>query len=254
VNVNRDGIPSNMEKLRNALLSDSLSLEEAEEVQNRCREIIFKQKMEFISLKNIRKIVGVDLSYKKRGNIEYGVSCASLWNLSLNKLELATFAFGEVKFPYEPGFLGFRESKLLSEAINKLQVKPDLIMCDGHGIIHPKRFGEAVQLGFALNIPSIGIAKNPFIGFSQWKQLERKKGNKNPIFDIKPNDENVKKPNLLGYSLCLNDGMKPIFISKGYKITLDLAVKVALETTKNHRLPEPLFLADRLSREKLNII
>ena len=114
-------------------------------------------------------------------------------------------------------------------------------MCDGHGFIHPRRFGEATHLGFALNLPTIGIAKNPFVGVSNWKNLEKKKGKTDPIYENK---------DLLGYAICLTDNLKPVFISIGYEIDINLCIKIALYLTKNHRQPEPLYLADRLSRNE----
>ena len=147
----------------------------------------------------------------------------------------------QVKFPYIPGYLGFREVPLMVKSLQKLTLEPDIIMCDGHGIIHPRRFGEATHLGFSLNIPTFGVAKNPFVGDSNWQTIERKKGKRVPILE---NNE------LLGYAICLNDDLKPVFVSIGYKIDIDLSVKMALFLTKNHRQPEPLYLADKLSRKE----
>ncbi len=125
-------------------------------------------------------------------------------------------------------------------------------MCDGHGKIHPKRFGEAVHLGVALNLPTVGVAKNPFFGYSKWNDINRLKGNKNPVWVKKlENKIDIISNELLGYAVCLKNYTKPVFISEGYKINLDTAVTICLATTKNHRQPEPLYLADHLSREKV---
>jgi len=167
-------------------------------------------------------------------------------------MEHHSFSKSAIKFPYISGFLGFRECSILVKAIEILPEIPDVIMCDGHGIIHPRRFGEAVQLGFALNIPSFGVAKNPFIGYSEWKSLERKLGKKTPIWAFNPKKTNTHSPELLGYAVCLNNAMKPIFISSGYNINLEVAIKIALKTTKKHQQPEPLYLADRLSRKEIS--
>jgi deoxyribonuclease V len=166
-------------------------------------------------------------------------------------MENHSFAKEIITFPYKPGFLGFRECNLMVKAIERLTESPDIIMCDGHGIIHPKRFGEAVQLGLILNIPTFGVAKNPFIGFSEWKSLKRKKENKTPIWANNPKNSMRVNNDILGYAVCLNDGMKPVFVSVGYKINLDIAVEIVLKTTKNHKQPEPLFLADYLSRNEI---
>jgi len=147
--------------------------------------------------------------------------------------------------------LGFRECKLLAKAILELPKKPNIIMCDGHGKIHPRRFGEAVHLGLALNIPTIGIAKTPFIGYSNWNTIKRVKGNKTPIWVEDPLLNSESSNEVLGYAVCLNYDLKPVFISEGYKIGIDFAIKISQITSKNHRQPEPLYMADYLSRKKI---
>ncbi len=243
--------------MQHELLREDLDLEEAEHLQTKYYSIIKKQEnstYKYPPLKDLKRVVGVDISYYERKGEEFGVSCAVLWNIFNEKLEYCTFVKDQIKFPYHAGFLGFRECNLLAQAIKKLPKKFNLIMCDGHGIIHPRRFGEAVQLGFALDIPSIGIAKNPFIGYCDWSLLKRKKGNKEPILASEPNLIKKSKQEILGYAVCLNDNMKPVFISVGYRTTLDLAIEIALKTTLNHRQPEPLYLADQLSKEEVKEI
>jgi len=85
-----------------------------------------------------------------------------------------------------------------------------------------------------------GLGKNPFIGKSDWKSLKRAKGEKTPIL------ENM---DVLGYATCLTDNQKPVFISIGYRIEIELAIKIALYLSKEHKQPEPLYLADRISRD-----
>ena len=240
--------------MQHELLQSNLSIDDAETLQKKYSIVLKKQQQEIIKITNIKQakwVVGVDISYYEEGNEEWGVSCAVLWNLAEKKMETHCFAENIIKFPYKPGFLGFRESNLLAQAIKKLPETPDIIMCDGHGIIHPKRFGEAVQLGLALDVPTFGVAKNPFIGYSEWKTLKREKGKKVPVWAYDPKKATDSPQELLGNAVCLNDSMKPIFISVGYKTILDLSIKVALKTTKNHRQPEPLYLADYFSRRKI---
>jgi len=236
------------------LLRTNISLDEAVKIQKNYSRILKESDQritKITGIEQIKWIAGVDISYIKDRNEEWGVSCAVLWNLTNNKWENHCLAEDIINFPYKPGFLGFRECNLFARAIGKLPEAPDIIMCDGHGIIHPKRFGEAVQLGLALDVPTFGVAKNPFIGYSEWKTLKRKKGKKVPVWAHNPKKSTDTPQELLGNAVCLNDGMKPIFISVGYKTTLDLAMKIALKTTKNHRQPEPLYLADYLSRQKI---
>ena len=240
--------------MQHELLQTSLSLDEAESIQEKYSQKLKNQEQEITKITDSREIkwvAGVDISYFHENNKEWGVACAVLWNLHFDKKEYHSFSKGIITFPYKSGFLGFRECNLLVKAINNLPETPDIIMCDGHGIIHPNRFGEAVQLGLILNIPTFGVAKNPFIGFSEWKTLRRKKGNKKSIWAHDPQNSMVVNQELLGYAVCLNNEMKPMFISVGYKTTLGVAVEIALRTTKDHKQPEPLFLADYLSRKEI---
>ncbi|MFX0024137.1 MAG: endonuclease V [Candidatus Hermodarchaeota archaeon] len=236
------------------LLNDDYSIEQAEELQIKYQNLLNhlpENKFE-LNLKAIKNIVGLDISYFKKESKEYGVACAVVWNFKQKMMESYYLTKGFIKFPYKPGFLGFRECKLLATVISRLPNKPDLIICDGHGKIHPKKFGEAVHLGLALDIPSIGVAKNPFCGYYNSQKIQYIKGDKTPIWEVDPklNVEAISNE-LLGYAICLNNNLKPVFISVGYKISLDTAINVCLELTNKHRLPEPLFLADKLSRKEV---
>lgn len=237
------------------LLRNNYSFEQAKLIQIKYQNKIKSLgKDDIYDIKAIKTVVGVDISYFHDRDKENGVACAVLWNLEQNKKEEHCFAHDLIKFPYKPGFLGFRECKLLFKAISKLPNNPDFIMCDGHGKIHPRRFGEAVHLGFVLNIPSIGIAKNPYIGYYNKDEIKKIKGNKVPVWANNP--ENIDKNSsneLLGYAACLNDGSKSVFVSVGYKTTIEIALKICLITTRGHRQPEPLYLADHLSRERTKI-
>jgi len=236
------------------LLRDELSLKEAEDLQLKYVNFLKDHEPDLLTEeeeKEITWIAGVDVSYFELNGKEWGVACAILWNFAKNQLEEYKTALSLIRFPYQAGFLGFRECKVLAEAIEKLSRRPEVILCDGHGVIHPRRFGEAVQLGVALDIPSCGVAKNPFVGYSDWQTLSRKKGNKVPIWSERPDPENPQKADLLGYAVSLNDEMKPVFTSPGYRTTPKLAVNLALKTTFSHRQPEPLFLSDKFSRHEV---
>ncbi len=238
--------------MQHELLQIDLTLDEAERLQEKYSQKLKHQEHKILNIsdiKEINRVAGVDVSYYNESHEEWGVACAILWNLELNEMDNQSLARGIITFPYKPGFLGFRECNLLAKAIEILPETPDIIMCDGHGKIHPKRFGEAVQLGFALNIPTIGVAKSPFIGFTDFKNFKRKKGNKIPIWALDPQLSTGISQELLGNAVCLNDGMKPVFISAGYKTTLNIAIETALKTTLNHRQPEPLYLSDKISKQ-----
>lgn len=236
------------------LLRDDLTFEQAEILQEKYRMIMkeqIEQGLDAIDLSEIKWIAGADISYLEINAKEWGVACAVLWNFEKNQMEEYKISKGLIRFPYKAGFLGFRECKLMTEAINLLNISPDVILCDGHGIIHPKRFGEAVQLGFVLDIPSCGIAKNSFVGYSEWKQLSRKRGNKLPVWTRNPKSDASTSLELLGYAICLADDTKPVFISTGYKTSLYEMLNLCLKTNFGHRQPEPLYLADRFSRYEI---
>ena len=232
----------------NELMKQVQDVAEAREIQFKYSSLLKKKDLKNLTVKSIgsiERIAALDVSYYSKNGLEYGIASVILWDFKENKMIETQFHKDEIKFPYIPSYLAFREVPIMASAFKKLNSKPNLILCDGHGMIHPRRFGEATHLGFALDIPSIGIAKNPFIGNSNWKSIERKKGNKEPIFE---------NNSLLGYAICLANNRKPVFISTGYQIDIELSVKVALYLTNNHRQPEPLFLADQKSRQELSRI
>ncbi len=241
------------------LLNDRITIEKAEKIQIEYSTLLRGQesKLNIIELNDFSKlntVAGVDISYFKKDELEFGVACAVVWDLKKGEIIDREFVMGAVNFPYISGFLGFRESKLLTEVLFKLKSKnktPDIVMCDGHGIIHPRRFGEAVHLGLTTNIPTFGVAKNPYIGNFDLSKLGMNKGDKVPIISDPLDLEQASNSEVLGYAIRLNNNAKPVYISKGFRITLDLAIKISLESTLDHRQPEPLYLADKYSREKI---
>ena len=243
--------------LKHDLLQDYYTVEQAKILQIKWSNI--KEKMENekpykLKLNKIKLVAGVDISFPKNDDPKWGVACAVLWNYKKNEMIESQFSKGQLNFPYKAGFLGFRESKLIAKSILNLSKKPDVIMCDGHGMIHPRKFGEATHLGVALGIPSFGVAKNPYIGFSTWQSLKRERGENTEVWTINPDEATQDEINLLGEAVCLTSNCKPVFISAGFKLSLDNSIKIALDTTLNHRQPEPLLLADNLSRKEINRI
>jgi len=71
----------------------------------------------------------------------------------------------ELTFPYLAGFLAFRESQPCLEAFNRLvrdrpELRPQVILFDGNGILHPRGLGLASHFGVLAGVPTIGVAKN----------------------------------------------------------------------------------------------
>ncbi len=247
-------IPSNLEE------ATSWQLEWAHEIEGHSIELLNKQ-----DIPKIRWVTGVDVSYPNDLGTRQSICCAVTWDLVTGREEECGYSRGEPGFPYEPGYLGFREVDLMVSAIQQLNRTPDVIMVDGHGLVHPRGYGEAVHLGNVLEIPTFGVAKNPFVGYCTWKGLKRVKGNRTDIIGFRDRvtseygplgmekgEEESSDGIKLGEAVCLGDDRKPVFISTGWGITLEACVRIALSCTGDHRQPEPLFLADFYSRVELD--
>ncbi len=135
-------------------------------------------------------------------------------------------------FPYVPGLLSFRETPLLLKAFEKLTRAPDLVIVDGQGIAHPRRFGIACHLGLLLDIPAIGCGKSILTG--RHGKLGEKKGATAALID---------KGETIGAAVRTRDGVTPVYISPGHRVDLPTAVAWALACATQYRLPEPTRLA-----------
>jgi deoxyribonuclease V len=153
-------------------------------------------------------------------------------------LESAT-AVGEVEFPYVPGLFAFRELPTLLTAFARLTAEPDLLVADGHGLVHPRRFGLACHLGVETGLPTIGVAKTPM---GHYDEPDQPRGARTRILD---GDDEV------GAALRTQPNVKPIFVSVGHLIDLDTACAQVLALAPKYRLPETTRQADHLCRETL---
>ncbi len=142
-----------------------------------------------------------------------------------------------VTFPYIPGLLSFREAPVCLAALRSLTSLPDLLLVDGQGRAHPRRFGIACHLGVELDIPTVGIAKSVLVG--RHPPLGEERGRRAPLIA----DEEV-----VGEAVRTRTGVSPVYVSVGNRITLDEAVYWTLATTRGYRLPEPSRLAHRLAK------
>jgi len=176
----------------------------------------------------VRWIGGVDV------DIVGGRGRAAVVVLEAGTLELleARTAEREVRVPYIPGFLAFREVPVILAAFKKLRRRPDLLIVDGMGLIHPRRLGLACHLGLALGIPSIGCGKTPFVG--EWDAPAPDRGAWSPVIDA---GERV------GAVLRTRAGVKPVFVSIGHRVSLRTATTWVLRTATEARLPQPIRLA-----------
>ncbi|MFY3740238.1 MAG: deoxyribonuclease V [Candidatus Nitrosomirales archaeon] len=201
-----------------------LTVEEAIKLQqNMAKDVV---KHDVIEQQKIKHICGVDISY--RGNKAF--SCAVV--IERKSLAVIESAYHEstVESPYIPGLLFLRESEPILAVLDKLH-DYDLLMVDGHGMLHPRKFGIACYIGVKIDRPTIGVGKSLLCGTvvqknnSQMVQLDGKK---------------------LGIVVKTNS--KPIYVSIGHKVSLKTASKIVKEVTK-YRIPEPLRLADINARK-----
>jgi len=185
-------------------------------------------------LGEVRRVAGTDCGFKDQGRITRAVVAV----LSHPELEPVEYAVTErpTDFPYIPGLLSFREVPALLEAFGKLKQAPDLLLCDGQGYAHPRRFGIACHLGVALDIPSIGVAKSRLVG--RHREPARAAGSRAPLMD---GDETI------GTVLRTKDGVNPLYISSGHRVSLDTAVHWVLACCRGYRLPETTRWADGLA-------
>ncbi len=181
----------------------------------------------------IRFIAGLDAAFSSDG--ERCISGVVLWDMREQKVLEQHTAARKLTFPYIPGLLSFRESPALIAALRKLKHTPDALLCDGHGLAHPRRFGIACHLGVICSLPSIGCAKSVLIGTSG--ELPAERGARVPLTD---------QGQVIGTVLRTQTGIRPVYVSIGHKMDLRMAERIVLTCATQYRLPEPTRLADIL--------
>jgi deoxyribonuclease V len=187
-----------------------------------------------IDICEIRHVAGADAAYDQ----DTIYAAVVVMTFPGREVVEKTCTVQEVPFPYIPGLLSFREGPALLDAFSSLITVPDLIFMNGHGYAHPKRFGIASHVGLLLDIPSIGMAQRLLTGSAAVPGATR--GSTEPVLD---------KSEVIGMAVRTVTGAKPVFISAGHKVDLVQAVDMALKTTKVHRITEPVWHADQLSRQ-----
>lgn len=185
----------------------------------------------------VKYVAGVDMGFEADGTI----SRAAVAVLSFPELQIieTRLAYRPTSFPYIPGFLSFREIPAILDALEKIQTTPDIILCDGQGIAHPRRLGIASHLGVIINIPTIGVAKSLFIG--KHEKLPDTKGSWQPL---------IHHSETIGAALRTRTGVKPVYVSSGHKISLPTAIDYVLRCTTKYRLPETTRIADKLASDR----
>lgn len=202
---------------------------EAKKIQD-----MLKKRVEIIPLKKIPELIaGVDASFTD----DKVIAIATLYEYQGLKHMQDAFFIEEIRFPYVPGMLSFREGHAIVEAIKRLAARPDVILFDGQGIAHPKGIGIASHIGVILDIPTIGCAKSRLVG--EFKEPGAKKGSRTYLY---------YKGMKVGTVLRTRSSVRPIFVSPGHMIDIDSSIKIVMRCVSQYRIPEPLRRADNLSR------
>ncbi len=191
--------------------------------------------------KGVRIVAGADIALGKPAlsGVETSNGRGAVVLLSYPDLRLVEHHLVEepLTFPYVPGLLAFREVPVLARAFQKLERTPDLLLVDGHGLSHPRRFGLACHLGLLLDLPTIGVAKSRLLG--RHDEPPATAGGRAELRD---------GPDLIGLVLRTREGVSPVYVSVGHRIGLQEAAEWVLRLCRGYRLPEPTRLADQLSK------
>ncbi len=185
----------------------------------------------------VQRVAGVDVGFEAGGTI----ARAAVVVLSFPDLTLQTQAIARLPtpFPYVPGLLSFREVPVILQALAQLATPPDLILCDGQGYAHPRRFGLACHLGVLLNCPTIGVAKSRLVGSHD--AVGMAKGEWQPLWE---GEEQI------GAVVRSRSHVRPLYVSLGHRISLTTAIAYTLGCTTRYRLPEPTRWADKLASRR----
>ena len=188
-----------------------------------------------------RWVGGADVSYARTGDRLFGAMVV----LSFPELIVVDEAWqvGDIPFSYVPGLLSFRECPILLETVKKIRCKPDLWIFEGQGIAHPRNLGLASHMGLLLDRPSIGCAKTRLVGAHE------------PVGPRRGDRETLTVDGRgVGAVLRTRAGTKPVYVSPGFRIDVEGAVTMVLETSRPYRMPEPLrqahMLSNRVRREE----
>ena len=202
------------------------------------------------SLGTVSYVAGVDVGFENNYAITGRTSPAALegQGQQIAKAAVAVLSYPDLKliettsarlpttFPYIPGYLSFREIPAILAALEQVQITPDLILCDGQGLAHPRRFGLACHLGVLLDLPTIGVAKSLLIG--KHEELSPQKGQWQPL---------IHEGETIGVVLRSRTNVKPIYVSIGHRISLPTAIDYVMGCLTKYRLPETTRWADKLA-------
>lgn len=188
--------------------------------------------------KTVRLVAGADMAFSPDGR--RCVAGVVVYDLVALAVVEQAIAWREVRFPYVPGLLSFREAPSVLAAIRKLKTVPEVLILDGQGRAHPRRFGLACHIGLLADIPTIGCAKSRLCGTH--KEPPVRAGTYAPL---------VHEQETIGAVLRTRPGIKPVYVSVGHRVDLRDAVRIVMQCVTRYRLCEPTRLAHQLvTRER----
>jgi len=213
---------------------------EADAIQRRLATEVVQRPLAAEGLESPSHVAGVDVAYSKRGGLAWAVAVV----MDRRFRVLATsVAEGLPDAAYEPGYLAFREGRLTLAALAGLEVPPDLVFLDGHGVVHERGLGLASHIGVLLDMPTIGVPKTPF------HAIDHDPGPARGEYYVL-----TKEWGAQGASMRLKTRANPVYVSPGNLVDLDSALSLALAWSGGrHRVPEPLSAAHTLSLEARNM-
>jgi deoxyribonuclease V len=205
---------------------------QARAIQEQLRERILRRD----DFTQVETVAGLDVGFEERGK----VTKAAVVLLRFPDLVALDHALARrpTSFPYVPGLLSFREVPAVLDALTDLRAKPDLLLCDGQGYAHPRRFGLACHLGLLTGLPSIGVAKSRLIG--EHGSLREEKGAYTWLWH---------EGEVIGALLRTRARVRPVYVSAGHRISLQTALHYVLACTTRYRLPETTRQAHRLASQ-----
>jgi deoxyribonuclease V len=184
----------------------------------------------------VRTVAGLDVAYVE--GTRRAVAAAVVMSYPELVIVDQSVVSVDVTFPYVPGLLAFREAPPLVTALRGLSITPDLLVCDGFGVAHPRRFGLACHLGVIVGLPSVGVGKSAFVG--TYAQVGSERGAWSAIAD---------RGEVVGRVLRTRTKVKPVYVSVGHRVELEHACQLVLDLCRGYRLPEPIRAADGLARQ-----
>jgi len=183
------------------------------------------------------QVAGIDVSY---GEKNLAVAAYVLVDTESGQPTWSATYSRTVEFPYIPGFLSFREIPLLLELLEKVDAagrRAELLLVDGNGLLHHRRAGIAVHVGVLTGVPTIGIGKKLLCGQVNLEGMQADETREVTYTD-----------RVVGMAVRATESSRPIYVSPGQYVTVADAAGATQMLFRGHRLPEPLYWADRISR------